>query len=487
MKLSFSQRLWAIVRSTVCALFFISLGAVTTTVAVAVFVINQKPDLSVWHQAYLDQEFTSRSQIDTLNDYLAVERKVFSQLHRKVYSKIRKIEKTAFNRYHSGRKSDPEIWDRNWNRTFELSPNEPRVGVLLLHGYSDSPYSIRSIGQSLHSDDAHVLGLRLPGHGTAPSGLKYTTYEDMAAAVRLGMRHLRDRLGGRPLFIIGYSNGGALAVHYTLEAIANRSLPQPNGIILLSPEIGISPVAALASWQAWIGDLIGLDKLSWNAVQPEYDPFKYGSFAVNAAEQAHRLTLAIQQQLNELEQVGRLGEIPPILAFQSVVDATVTARALLDRLFNRLKARGHQLIVFDVNRVYEAQGLIEKPINLDGLISGTVKAYDVGIVTNQHDTSLDAVLKERREGEANASVIEIELAWPKEVYSLSHIALPFAPNDPLYGKDSNSENPGVRLGQLALLGESRTLAIPNSAMTRLRWNPFYPLLSDRIRAFVFTN
>ena len=92
--------------------------------------------------------------------------------------------------------------------------------------------------------------------------------------------------------------------------------------------------------------------------------------------------------------------------------------------------------------------------------------------------------RERQEGEETLSLKELGLAWPEYIYSLSHIALPFAPDDPVYGNDSASENPGVRLGRLALRGENRTLAIPNTAMTRLHWNPFYPFLSDRVRAFV---
>ena len=479
-----SRKFRSYFRATLRALFFAGLGAIATVVAVAIFVINKKPELSVWHQTHLDEEFTAQSQIASLPDYLALEGRLFAQLNSDVYNKIADKERTDFNRYHSGSKSDPEIWPQNWNRTFELTASEAPYGVLLLHGYSDSPYSLRKLGQTLHSDGAHVLGLRIPGHGTASSGLKHAVYEDMAAAVRLGMRHLRDQLADRPLFIIGYSNGGALATHYALTAINDSKLPRPKGIILLSPEIGVSPVAAFASLQARIGDLFGLDELAWNTVEPEYDPFKYGSFAVNAGEQVYRLTGAIQTQLDQLEKQGRLDQISPILAFQSAVDATVTARALLDGLFDRLKAGNHQLVIFDVNRIYEAQGLIKKPINLDTLLSGPKRRYSVSVVTNRDDANLTVVVRERLAGEQAAKLKEIGLAWPKDVYSLAHIALPFAPDDPVYGNDNASENPGLRLGQLALRGENRTLAIPNTAMTRQHWNPFYPFLSSRIRTFV---
>jgi alpha-beta hydrolase superfamily lysophospholipase len=473
--------------ATLRALFFVVVGAFTMLVVVAIVVINDKTDLSVWHLTHLDEEFTEGSQVTTLEDYLALEDRLFAQLQRDVYDRIADEERSDFNRYNAGSKSDPGIWPQNWNRTFEFTADDADYGVLLLHGYSDSPYSLRGLGRILHSEGGHVLGMRIPGHGTAPSALQHIVFEDMAAAVKLGMMHLRTRVGDRPLYIIGYSNGGALAVHYSLAVIEDVSLPRPAGTVLISPEIGVTPVAALASWQAWFGNLLGLEKLAWNTVGPEYDPFKYSSFAVNAGEQAYRLTGVIQSQLDRLGAIGRLDDIPPILAFQSAVDATVSAPALLKGLFDRLGPGSHQLVVFDVNRIYETQGLLKKQIDLDVLISGPRRPYGVSVVTNRDNFTTTVVLRERLAGGDSVQVTKLDLTWPNDIYSLSHIALPFAPDDPVYGSDSASENPGVRLGRLALRGENRTLAVPNSAMTRQHWNPFFPILSDRIRAFIAGN
>ena len=466
------------------AIAFAVLGACLAGIVVAVVVLNSKPELSVWHHANLDEEFTQTSPVATLDEYLALESRLFAQLQSDVYSKVPDAERTDFNRYNAGSRSDPAIWPQNWNRTFELASDTAAFGVLLLHGYSDSPYSLRALGLQLHEDGGDVLGLRMPGHGTAPTGLIHATFKDMAAAVRIGMKHLKSRLGDRPIFIVGYSNGGALATNYALASVEDKELPRPAGIILISPEIGIAGIAAFADWQAWLGDLLGLDNLAWNVVQPEYDPYKYNSFAVNAGYQAYEATVEIQSQLDRLEKQGRLPEIPPILAFQSAADATVVASALLDRLFDRLKPGGHQLVVFDVNRIYAAQGLIKSPTVLDGLLNGAARPYGVAIVTNRDDASASVVVRERSAGQINSTTKETGLAWPDDVYSLSHIALPFAPDDPLYGGDDASINPGVRLGRLALRGENRTLAIPNTAMTRQHWNPFFELLSGRLRAFV---
>jgi hypothetical protein len=66
------------------------------------------------------------------------------------------------------------------------------------------------------------------------------------------------------------------------------------------------------------------------AILPEYDPFKYGSFAVNAGDVVYRITGQIQERLGELGRTGALERFPRLLAFSSVVDATVSTRALVE-------------------------------------------------------------------------------------------------------------------------------------------------------------
>jgi alpha-beta hydrolase superfamily lysophospholipase len=474
-------------RNVLFSFLFISLGAVAAVIVVAIIIINMKPDTQIWHEVYLDEEFTHLSELNTLDEYLELEDRLFSQLQTHVYDAIDETEKDLFNRYSAGSKSDPNTWTINWNRTFVLEAEEPAFGVLLLHGYSDSPYSLRSIGQNLHEKGATVLGLRIPGHGTAPSGLRHTTVEDMAAAVRLAISHLEHQLDDRPLYIVGYSNGAALALHHTLLAIQDPTISKPSGIILLSPEIEVTRFASLARWQSWFGELLGLDKLAWNSIGPEYDPFKYNSFAVNAGEQSYRLTTLIQTQLDELKNSNQLERIPPILAFQSAVDATVSAPAVMEKLFNRLVSGNHHLVIFDVNRIFEALDLLSKPIDLERLLYGSAQHYTLGIVTNRNESMPEVILRERLENSDLVQEKDLGLAWPDGIYSLSHIALPFLADDPLYGNGPNPENPGLHLGMLALRGENRTLAIPKSALTRQHWNPFFEIIISELNAYLEKN
>ncbi len=82
-----------------------------------------------------------------------------------------------------------------WNRTQILAAAAPRGGALLIHGLTDSPYSMRAIAERLNANGFYTVSLRMQGHGTVPGGLTNTTWEDWSAAVRMGARHVRDRIG----------------------------------------------------------------------------------------------------------------------------------------------------------------------------------------------------------------------------------------------------------------------------------------------------
>jgi alpha-beta hydrolase superfamily lysophospholipase len=461
-------------------------GAAAMLVVVGVIYLESRTDLEPWHTVDLDAEFTAATEIDSFADYLALEDRLFRQVDAQVYAQHPLERRDLTRRYHRGSLADPQRWPVNWNRSFELPSDAPQAGVLLLHGMSDSPYSLRTLGQRMHASGAWVVGLRLPGHGTAPAGLVTATWEDMAAAVRVAVRHLASRIGDRPLYIVGYSTGAALAVEYALAALDDPGLPRVAGLGLLSPAIGVAPVAALAVWQARLGHLLGLDKLAWESIAPEYDPFKYGSFAVNAGDQVYRLTRAIQSRLGELRARDALHRLPPMLALQSAVDATVSTPALIESLFDRLPRGGHELVLFDINRESGIEPLLngDPTATIATLLDNPAPTFTLSVVTNANPHSLEVVEKRKRPGDAPLETRDLGLRWPDNLYSLSHVALPFAATDPLYGSEPPADSPGIHLGTLDLRGERGVLQISAGNMLRLRWNPFSPYLEQRLMQFL---
>jgi alpha-beta hydrolase superfamily lysophospholipase len=457
-------------------------GGLVVAITVLVMHLESRPDLEVWHRADLDEEFSADSGLESFGDYLALEERLFAQLEREVYDEITPERESQINRYSRGSLCDPGRWPRNWNRSFEFPMDEARAAVLLIHGMSDSPYSMRSLGERLHREGAWVLGLRVPGHGTAPSGLVDVEWQAMAAAVRLAMQHLGEKAAGKPLFIVGYSNGGALTVHYGLEAVEDPRLPMPQHLILLSPQIGITKLAALAAWQERLGHLLGLEKLAWNSILPEYDPFKYGSFALNAGKQAHLITQAIQAAITRLAATDSLDRFPRTLAFQSVVDATISAPVLVTGLFDRLPENGHELVLFDVDRFAKIEPIMTRDPKawLDAMLAKASHTFAVEVLSNESPDTRQVALRRRSTKGSEVEVKKTTLAWPQNIYSLSHIALPFPPDDPVYGGPDAGASPGVQLGNLAFRGERGVLQVSGTDMLRLRWNPFYTYMEQRI-------
>ena len=468
------------------ALLYGALGAFLVLVFLFVWDLEKRPDLKVWHKVELDAAFTTKSKVRNFQEYLDLEEKLFAQLDEQIYNRVLPEDRSRINRYHKGSMADPDQSSPNWNRTFELTTDSPRAGVLLLHGLSDSPYSMRSIGSRLHKAGAWVVGLRVPGHGTAPSGLVDIKWEDMAAAVRLAMHHLQDKTGSQPLYIVGYSNGGALAVHYALETLDDKTLPSVDRMVLLSPEIGVIPLAALAIWQARLGHLLGLQKLEWTDILPEYEPYKYGSFAVNGGDLSHRLTAENRTRLTDPKITEKLKQFPPVLAFQSAVDKTVSMKAVVEVLFRQLPPGGHELMLFGINRNSDLEMLLKndpKPY-IDSLFKYPGLSFTLSFFTNTTDEAARIVIRSKAAGQSEITEFFPDLKWPRHVYSLSHVALPFPADDPLYGGNVSADSPGLQLGNLALRGERDTLQIPASTMLRIRWNPFYDFMENRLVEFL---
>ncbi len=463
-----------------------ALGGVLSLLGIYIYLMENRADLSDWHSTGLDTEFTANNPAETFADYLRIENLVFTQLDELIVDRTPTGPQHIINRFSRGSLSNPERWPQNWNRTFELPSPTPEAGVLLLHGMSDSPYSLRSIGERLSKDQNWVLGLRYPGHGTAPSGLTRVRWQDMARAVELAMLHLREQVGDKPIYIIGYSVGGALAVHYALKSLDNPDLPGVKSMVLISPAIGVTSLAAFAVWQARLGQLLGLEKLEWTDIKLEYDPYKYNSFAVNAGDQVYRLTEEITRLLDNRSEDDSLSKLPALLAFQSSVDATVSSRALVDNLFSRLAPGKHELVLFDINRQTDIEQVLQKDPKaiLNAMLENNELPFSLSVVRNINQNNPVTSIVRKPQSGAPLEEITTRLSWPKDIYSLSHVALPFGEQDSLYGKAGAMSPSGIRLGNLALRGERGVLRVPPGDMLRLRWNPFYPLIEQHIVDFV---
>jgi alpha-beta hydrolase superfamily lysophospholipase len=454
-------------------------------VALLVFQARNGPPLEPWHTEHLSAEFTVRDADDvrTFDDYLALEDRLFEQLREEVYDATETGPAYALWRYSSGSAADPQLWQPNLNRSYELRADDARGGVLLLHGMSDSPYSLHAVGEVLHERGYWVLGLRLPGHGTAPSGLKTSTWQDMAAAVRLSMKHLASQVGNKPVHVIGYSTGAPLALNMTLDYLDEGIQPLPASLILISPAIGITRAAALAGTKAAVGRLPGMDRIAWTQIVPEFDPYKYNSFTANAGAQVHKLTVSVADRVASLVRAGRGSSMPPMLVFKSTVDATVSTTAVVDRLLRHFPGNGNELMLFDINRsAINSVLLVSDPGPLtDRLMSDANLPFAITLITNKDQESTAVVARHKPPLSADPTKAQgLGLEWPRGIISLSHVALPISPHDLLYGEFPPERKGVLYLGQIDIRGERGLLRISSDWLLRLRYNPFYTVLETRL-------
>ena len=225
------------------------------------------------------------------------------------------------------------------------------------------------------------------------------------------------------------------------------------------------------------------EKFPWLDVYPEYDPFKYNSFPKAAGEQTFLLTQELQRQVNQLVEAGKVSELPPLLTFQSLTDATVLTVAIVDSLYDKLISNGSELVLFDVNRLSGVEQFLRPGHDelLDRTVRNPDRTYTLTLVTNAHPDSMQVIAKTMQAGSVSGTDEDFGLAWPLGTYSLSHLAIPIPPDDPLYGviehPDADSR---LKIGDLAPRGEKQVLTVPINLMMRLRHNPFFEYIEKRL-------
>jgi len=417
--------------------------------------------------------------------YLAAEDSVVATVRTKVTDALPAEDRVPSNRYFAGSPLYPGRFARDWNRSFVLEPaGEPAGAVVLLHGLTDAPYSLRHVAAGYRDRGWVAIGIRLPAHGTVPAALTDVTWKDWMAATRLAVREARRRVGpSRPLQLVGYSNGGALAVKYALDALEDTRLPRPDRVVLISPMVGITAFARFAGLAGLPALLPRFAKAAWLGLVPEFIPFKYNSFPVNAARQSYGLTVALQRQIQRQAATGLLAKLPPVLTFLSVVDSTVSVSAVMTALYARLPEQGSEIVLFDINRNSKVGPLLSAAAQaaLERVLPPAPRAFRTVVVTNAGPNRDDVVERSTEAGAVEERERPLNLSYPREVYSLSHIALPFPVTDGLYGLDPDpAEDFGARLGTIAVRGERGVLAVSPDALLRLSSNPFFPYLLARI-------
>src|SRR5204862_7768658 len=110
-----------------------------------------------------------------------------------------------------------------------------------------------------------------------------------------------------------------------------------------------------------------------------------------------------------------------------------------------------EVVIFDINR---SSGLVpfiqpDDAALVSRLTDPSARRYRRTLITNVNPSSLDVAERTVAPGATIVDVRPLELAWLRDVYSLSHVAIPFPISDSVYGRGEAGPVPAVlRLGML---------------------------------------
>jgi carboxylesterase len=108
------------------------------------------------------------------------------------------------------------------------------LSVLLVHGFSGTPYEMHYLGERLAAEGIRVRGVRLAGHGGEPAEMGANGPDNWYESVVHGFEELREF--GDPNIVIGLSMGAVLSAR--LAADQRESVA---GLVMLAPAFFLTP------------------------------------------------------------------------------------------------------------------------------------------------------------------------------------------------------------------------------------------------------
>jgi carboxylesterase len=182
-----------------------------------------------------------------------------------------------------------------------------RVGVLLSHGFTGSPASMKPWGEHLASQGYAVSVPRLPGHGTSWQDCNKTSWADWSGEVERAFEALANQVD--TVVVCGLSMGGALALR-----IAADHPQRVAGLVLVNPAVTTErkDVKLLPALKLVIPAFPGIAN---DIKKPGVEEHGYTKTPLRAANSMFKGFKALRADLNRV--------VCPILIFRSTEDHVV--------------------------------------------------------------------------------------------------------------------------------------------------------------------
>jgi carboxylesterase len=208
-------------------------------------------------------------------------------------------------------------------------PGENGRAVLLVHGWTTTPYELRRLGKYLHSKGYTVFAPLLTGHGTVPSDLEGVTGEMWNDDVEQAYDRLREKHG--EVYAIGTSLGASLV------SILAGNNPKISGLVLMAMPYAVRMEKFLS--------LLARIILPFKKYNKKYYPPSFGlktmvtrkisyqTYPIKSAFEAYKIIKLSRRVISKVSQ--------PCFVLQSSIDHVVTKKSL-EKIFEKISSKVKQ-------------------------------------------------------------------------------------------------------------------------------------------------
>lgn len=230
----------------------------------------------------------------------------------------------------------------------------PRGAVVLSHGFTGSPYSMREWGRHMVAAGFEVSIPRLAGHGTRWQDLNRTRWMDWYASLEAEVLRLAEQYGR--VGVGALSMGGSLALR-----IAQEHPDVVTGLALVNPSVtSADPKMRLVPLLSRV--VPSIDAIADDIAMPDVSENAYPRTPLRAVSSMMQLWRTVSADLHRVT--------CPIIIFRSVVDHVVdptSAELIMDRVgsesvVERLLQRSFHVATMD----FDAEDIFAESVDFFG-------------------------------------------------------------------------------------------------------------------------
>lgn len=162
------------------------------------------------------------------------------------------------------------------------------VGILVSHGFTGSPQSMRPLYNAYAEAGYTVCGPLLKGHGTHYEDMEHTTHQDWIHSIEEGYQWLQERCD--IIFVTGLSMGGTLTLYMA------EKHPEIRGIIPINAAVVLPAMEPIRHMK----DVQFLDGIGSDIKKPGVTELAYAKTPVRSVNEILNLAEDVRKQLYKI-------------------------------------------------------------------------------------------------------------------------------------------------------------------------------------------